>query len=55
MGWKYRDESLKKIYEESKDNLKMSYKDFKKMAEKFATEIIEDAKKEVKRAKETIK
>lgn len=48
MGWKYDDEVLKKIYKESKKDLKMSYKDFKKMAESFANQLIENTKKEVR-------
>lgn len=55
MSWKYDDERLKKIYIESKYDLKMSYKEFKKMAEKFANQLIKQAAKEVKDAKEAIK
>lgn len=55
MGWKYNDEKLKKIYLESKYDLKMSYKEFKKMAEEFANQLIEKAKKETKNVKQTIK
>lgn len=51
--WRYDDESLRKIYKESKKDLKMSYKDFKKMAESFANQLIENTKKEIKNEKVT--
>lgn len=53
MGWKYNDESLKKIYDESKEAQKMSYEEFKEMAEKFANDMIETTQKEIQHAKET--
>jgi len=53
MGWKYDDKALKKIYKESKKDLNISYKDFKKMAESFAKQLIENTKKEVKNEKVT--
>lgn len=51
--WKYNDESLKKIYKESKKDLNMSYEDFKKIAESFASQLIENAKKEMNNEKIT--
>lgn len=61
MGWKYKDESLKQLYKEYKNNIKafsdkqaMSYKEFKKMAEQFANQLIDNVKKEAKDAKEAI-
>lgn len=50
--WKFDDKSLKKMYKEEKVHLKISYKEFKKWAEQFANELIEDAKKKVENEKE---
>ena len=49
--WKYDSDSLKKIYKEHKP--KMSYKDFKKMAEQYANHLIGEINEEIKNEKIT--
>lgn len=55
MGWKFNEKELRKIYRESNKDMRLSYKEFKKAAEKFANQLIANAKKESKRVKKTIK
>ena len=51
--WKFDEKRLKKLYKEENSNLKMSYKEFRKMAESFANELIDKVKKDVKNEKIT--
>lgn len=55
MGWKFNDKHLRKIYNDSKKELNMSYREFKRRAEELADQLISTAKKEIRDAKETIK
>lgn len=58
MGWKFDDKRLRRIYDENKDNINMSYKDFKKMAQDYANRLIANVKKGIdndKKLKQTAK
>lgn len=51
--WKFDDKSLKRMYKEEGTHLKISYEEFKKLAEQYANSLIEKVKKEIKNEKIT--
>ena len=51
--WRYDDNSLRKVYKEEGAHLKMTYKEFKKMAEQYANSLIKKVKKEIENEKVT--